>query len=65
MEMPDKVPFVTECCGAGCGRTLKVVWLKTATLSEAALEQYQKRGKVVSHGMCTDCQLRYYGKTFK
>jgi len=65
MKTNKKVPFITRCCGAGCGITLKVSWLNFETLSESAQEQFEKYGKVVSHGMCEDCQLRYYGKTYK
>jgi len=65
MKEPKKVPFVTECCGKGCGQTLKLAWLDEDKLSSSALEQYYKYGKVVSHGMCGDCQVKYYGKTYK
>lgn len=64
MSIPKKVPFITECCGDGCGKTLKVAWLDGATLSESAREQFLKYHKVVSHGMCEDCQTRYYGRKF-
>ena len=59
-----KVPFITECCGKGCGVTLKVAWLDKATLSDSAKEQLERYGKVVSHGMCEDCQLKYYGQVY-
>ena len=64
MNTPKKVPFVTECCGEGCGVTLKFQWLEGATLSPSAKEQYEKYGKVVSHGMCEACQTKYYGKVY-
>jgi hypothetical protein len=64
MNIPKKVPFITECCGEGCGRTLRVAWLDGTTLSDAAKEQYSKYGKVVSHGMCEECQKHYYGKVY-
>lgn len=60
----NQVPFVTACCGEGCGRTLKVAWLDRATLSPSAQEQFERFGKVVSHGMCEECQLKYYGKVY-
>jgi len=64
MSNSEKVPFVTECCGKGCGQTLKLAWLDKDKLSGSALEQYYKYGKVVSHGMCEACQMRYYGTVY-
>jgi hypothetical protein len=64
MDKSKKVLFVTECCGKGCGKTLKLSWLDKDKLSGSAIEQYQKYGKVVSHGMCEECQMRYYGTVY-
>lgn len=60
MDQPQ-IPLIIRCCGEGCGKDLGVRWVDYNGLGADSKHRYIVDGELVSHGMCDECQLKYYG----